>query len=269
VAEVDPRELRDLAARAARTAGDLLRGAMLLARTDVATKSSSTDMVTEMDRASEVAIVDALLTARPDDAIVAEESGARAGTSGVRWIVDPLDGTTNYLYGHPGFVVSIAAAVDDEVVAGAVLDIVRDELFTAAHDCGAQRNGEAIQCSDKAEVATALVATGFGYDPAMRAWQARWLVDVLPRIRDIRRVGAAAVDLCSVACGRVDAYVERGLAEWDLAAGWLIAREAGARVGAIEGGPPRAGSLLAAAPALFEPLRELVVAAERSAGKMP
>jgi myo-inositol-1(or 4)-monophosphatase len=269
VAEVDPRALLDLACRAARLSGELLRGAMLLSRTHVATKSTHTDMVTEMDAASEALILDTVLGERPDDAVVAEEGGARPGTSGVRWIVDPLDGTTNYLYGHAGFAVSIAAAVGHEVVAGAVLDVVHDELFTAAIGHGAHRNGEDIRCTDHVDPSTALVATGFGYDPARRAWQARALVELLPRIRDIRRVGAAAVDLCSVACGRVDAYVERGLAEWDLAAGWLIAREAGARVGAIEGGPPRAGSLLAAPPALFEPLRALVVAAERAAGEMP
>jgi myo-inositol-1(or 4)-monophosphatase len=265
----DPRELLDLAATAARLAGDLLRGAMLLARSHVGTKSTATDMVTEMDGQSEALILETILGARPDDAVVAEEGGSRPGTSGVRWIIDPLDGTTNYLYGHPGFAVSIAAAVDDEVVAGVVLDVVHDELFTAARGHGAHCNGEAIACSDKDELATALVATGFGYDRSRREWQARCLVELLPRIRDIRRMGAAAVDLCSVACGRVDGFVERGLAEWDLAAGCLIAEEAGASVGAVEGGPPRPGSLVASAPPLFSALRDLVRQAERAAGPMP
>jgi myo-inositol-1(or 4)-monophosphatase len=260
----DPAALLDLATEAAREAGALLHGAMLIARTDVATKSTRTDMVTDMDRASEAAIVGLILRARPDDAIVAEEGSSRSGTSGVRWIIDPLDGTTNYLYGHPGFAVSIAAEVSGTVVAGAVLDVVHDELFTATLGGGAHRNALPIACSNKSECGTALVATGFGYDPERRHVQAEVLVHLLPRVRDIRRMGAAAVDLCSVACGRVDAYFERGLSEWDHAAGALIAAEAGAVVGAIDGGPPQLGRSVIAAPRpLFEPLRALVLDAEQ------
>jgi fructose-1,6-bisphosphatase/inositol monophosphatase family enzyme len=266
VEDPDPQRLLDVAVHAARVGADLLRAGMLVARTQVTTKTSATDMVTEMDRASEDAILEVVLDERPDDSIVAEEGSTREGTTGVRWVIDPLDGTTNYLYRHPGFAVSIAAAYGGEVVAGAVLDVVHDELFTATRGGGAHCNGSPIACSTKDDLATALISTGFGYDPQRRAWQARQLVSLLPRVRDIRRMGAAAVDLCSVACGRVDAYFERGLAEWDLAAGWLIAGEAGALVSAIEGGPPRAGSLVAAAPGIFEPLRALIREAEAAAG---
>ena len=259
----EPLALVDLAAGIARRAADLLLEGARDVRRSVETKSSSTDMVTEMDRASEALIVKALLDARPTDGVVAEEGSARASASGLRWVIDPLDGTTNYLYGHPGWAVSIAAEeVDDEggsqVVAGVVLDAVHDELFTAAIGHGALRNGVPIRCSDQTDVSRALVATGFGYLPARREGQAEVLVKLLPRIRDIRRMGAASVDLCSVACGRVDAYFERGLSWWDLAAGGLIATEAGSTLSDLEGGPVTAGSVFASANAISAPLRELL-----------
>ena len=255
--------LLELAVEAARAAGALLLDGLGHERVHVDTKTTRTDMVTEMDHRSEALIVETLLAARPDDGVVGEEGGTRGGTSGVRWVVDPLDGTTNYLYGHPGFAVSIAAAVDGRSVAGVVFDPVHDELFTATAGGGARCNGRAITHSGKREPATALLATGFAYDPAWRRSQAEALVRLLPQVRDIRRMGAASVDLCSVASGRVDAYYERGLAEWDLAAGTLIAAEAGATVGDIEGGPPRAGgATLAAPPELYESLRRLITESE-------
>jgi myo-inositol-1(or 4)-monophosphatase len=257
----DPTELRLLAEAVARDAGALLRDQLERVRLEVGTKSSATDMVTEMDRAAEQRIVEGLLGARPDDGMVGEEGTDRTGTSGVRWIVDPLDGTTNYLYGLPGFGVSIAAEADGTVVAGAVLDVIRGELFSATLGGGATRDGAAIRPSSCAELPVALVATGFAYDAGRRRRQAAVLVEVLPRVRDIRRFGAAAVDLCSVACGRVDGYYERGLAVWDLAAGALIAAEAGAVVTGFDGGPPVAGAVVAAAPGIAEELRALVVAA--------
>ena len=165
------------------------------------------------------------------------------------------------LYGHPGFNVSIAAEVGGETVAGVVHDVVHDEVFEATRGGGARRNGESIAVSSEAELGAALVATGFGYDPDRRRAQAQVLASVIGRVRDVRRMGAAAVDLCSVACGRVDAYYERGLNHWDLAAGELIASEAGASVGAIEGGPAKPGSVVAAPPALFEQLRVLLLEA--------
>jgi myo-inositol-1(or 4)-monophosphatase len=254
-------ELLALAEQAARAAGSLLRAGLGEVRTDVQTKSSLTDMVSEVDKASELLIADHLLGARPGDGMIGEEGTDRAGSGGVVWVVDPLDGTTNYLYGLPGFAVSIAAQLDGAIVAGVVLDVVHDELFSATLGGGARRDGQPITASPITALPTALVATGFSYDSERRARQATVLTEVLPRVRDIRRFGAAAVDLCSVACGRVDGYYERGLFPWDLAAGGLIAAEAGAVVTDFAGRPARAGSVVAAAPGIATELLELVVAA--------
>ncbi len=264
VTDATPRELLALAEATAREAGALLLRARAAGASGVETKSSATDMVSDADRASERLIVERLRAARPDDAILGEEGGASAGTSGVTWVIDPLDGTTNYLYGLTHFAVSIAAEVQGdeeaggEVVAGVVYDPVQDEAFTASLGGGAHVNGRPIAVSGKADLATALVATGFGYDAEVRARQGPVVARVLPLVRDIRRHGAAALDLCNVACGRVDAYYERGLQAWDMAAGALIVREAGGLTSAIEGGPAVPGSMVAATPALLEPLRVLV-----------
>ena len=177
-------------------------------------------MVSEMDRASERLIVSSLLAARPGDGIVGEEGSESAGTSGVRWVIDPLDGTTNYLYDLPGWNVSIAAEDAAGAVAGVVADAVRGEVFTATRGGGAFRDGEPIACSAAADLGTALVGTGFGYDAGRRARQGEVLAGVLPRVRDIRRSGAAALDLCSVACGRLDGYFERGLGLVGSRSGW-------------------------------------------------
>jgi myo-inositol-1(or 4)-monophosphatase len=257
----DPDALCRLAGQVAEEAADLLRDGLGRARLEVATKSTGTDMVTEMDRAAEALIVDRLLTARPDDGLLGEEGTDRPGSSGVRWVVDPLDGTTNYLYGLPGFAVSIGAELHGRVVAGVVHDVVRDESFRATLGGGATRDGTPIGVSATKELGLALVATGFSYDPARRARQAAVLAQVVPMVRDIRRFGAAAVDLCSVACGRVDAYYERGLAPWDLAAGGLIAAEAGAVVSDFDGGPPSGDGVLAAAPGIAAALLALVAGA--------
>ena len=266
MSEPDPLALRSLAERVARSAGALLRDGLGRARAQVGTKSTGTDLVTEMDRASETLIESELLTARPDDGILGEEGAARPGTSGVRWLVDPLDGTTNYVYGFPGFNVSIAAEHRGEVVAGAVYDIVRDELFSATRGGGATRDGDPIHVSGVVDLALALVGTGFSYDPERRRRQAEALVHVLPRVRDIRRQGAAALDLCSVACGRLDAYYERGLAVWDLAAGGLIASEAGAIVTDFRGAPAVPGEVVAAPPAIAEALRRTLLDGGADAG---
>jgi myo-inositol-1(or 4)-monophosphatase len=257
---VDPGELRDLAVAVARETADLLRDGLARARVDVRTKSTGTDMVTEMDRAAEALIVERLLGARPDDGMLGEEGTDEAGTSGVRWVVDPLDGTTNYLYGLPGFAVSIAAELGGQVLAAVVHDVVRDECFSATLGGGATRDGAPIAVTDVCELRLALVATGFSYDADRRARQGQVVAQVVPQVRDIRRFGAAAVDLCSVACGRVDAYFERGLAPWDLAAGGLIAAEAGAVVTGFDGGPPSWEGILASAPGVADALRALVVA---------
>lgn len=269
---VEPPALLDLATAVAERAADLLREGARQARTSVGTKSSRTDMVTEMDHASEELIVAALLEARPDDGILAEEGSARQGTSGVRWVVDPLDGTTNYLYGHPGWAVSVAAELTDPagsggagdpgdtVVAGVVVDAVLGDVYTAARGHGARCNGEPLHCSDQTDLSRALVGTGFGYGAPRRRAQAEVLVGLLPSVRDIRRMGAASVDLCSVGSGRVDAYYERGLSWWDWAAGLLVAREAGAVVTSLTGGPagPGAEGVLAAAPGVAPQLGALL-----------
>lgn len=254
-------EMLALAERLARSAGELLLARLRDPRSDVSTKSSATDMVTEVDRESQELILAGISSARPDDGILAEEGEDLAGSSGYRWVVDPLDGTTNYLYGHPGFAVSIAVERDDEPVVGVVNDPIHADVFAAVRGGGATRNREPIATSRVDDPASALVATGFAYSPERRRAQAAVLAGSLGRIRDIRRMGAAAVDLCSVACGRVDAYYEQGLSRWDLSAGILIASEAGARVGAIGGGPPVPRSVIAANPALFEPLRAILVEA--------
>ncbi len=255
-----------LAVDAARAAGALLLELRGRVHSTVATKSTATDMVSEADRASERLIVARLRAARPDDAVLGEEGGAQGGArggtgrgaSGVRWVIDPLDGTTNYLYGLPAFVVSIGGEVGGVPTVGVVYDPTRDELFTAIAGGGAYRDGRPIAVSGHTDLATALVGTGFAYEADQRAEQGRVVARVLPRVRDIRRSGAAAHDLCNVACGRLDAFYERGLQPWDLAAGELIVREAGGATGAIDGGPVAAGSVVAATPAILEPLRALL-----------
>lgn len=239
-------DLRDLASDIAEAAGALLAERLHDERSAVATKSTGTDMVTEMDRASERLIVDRIRDARPDDAIVGEEGASVPGTSGVRWVIDPLDGTTNYLYRLPGWNVSVGVEVDGAPSVGAVSIPSTGDLFTAAVGAGATRNGRPLVLTEPAPVATALVGTGFSYEPAVRTAQASNLRALIGRVRDIRRSGAAAADLCSVACGRLDAYYESGLAPWDHCAGSVIAREAGARVELIDD-HPLPGTLVVAA----------------------
>ncbi len=256
-----PGELLALATRLAGEAAALLEAGLGRARSRVDTKTTGTDMVTEMDRASERLIVDGVLAARPDDGVLGEEGTDRPGTTGVRWVVDPLDGTTNYLYGHAGFAVSIGVQVDGTSVAGVVHDPLHGDVFTATLGGGAFRNGRPVSVSAETELGRALVATGFSYEPVRRERQAAVLQQVIAHVRDIRRMGAASVDLCSVACGRVDAYYERALHPWDHVAGALIAREAGAVVGHLDGGPESHDFLLAAPPALHGPLQALLAGA--------
>ncbi len=215
-------------------------------------------MVSDADREAETAIEAVLLEARPDDGLLAEEGARSEASSGRRWVVDPLDGTTNYLYGIPAWSVSIALEDGDGGAVGVVHDPVRDEMFTAVRGRGAELNGHPLRLAGAGRLDTALVATGFGYDPGDRAIQAQVLTAVLPRVRDIRRAGAASLDLCSVAAGRVDAYYERGLSPWDWAAGSLIAAEAGASMRDLEGEPT---GLMAGPPELIDDLLALIVSA--------
>lgn len=242
----------DLAVRAGDAARD---GRAERGVTAASTKSSATDMVTEFDEASERLIVGGILAARPDDGVIGEEGTDTAGTSGITWLVDPIDGTTNLLYGLPGWAVSIAARSAHRTEVGVVYVPTTRELFTATAGGGAQLDGVQITCSTTADLSHALVATGFSYLPERRARQARRVSALLPQVRDVRRFGAAAPDLCYAAAGRVDAYFEEWLGPWDLAAGELIARESGCVVGAIDGGPVRPSSVLVANPQLFDSLR--------------
>jgi myo-inositol-1(or 4)-monophosphatase len=239
-----------LAVQAARAGARVHRAGIGRAHT-VTAKSSPTDVVTEVDHDAERAIVDAITAIRPDDAIVAEESAARAGTTGVRWIVDPLDGTTNYVYRYPAFSVSIGIEIDGALAAGVVHDTARDRVYTGIVGAGAACNGSPIAVRDHADLATALVATGFQPQPERRAWQADVLTRVLPRIRDIRRGGSAALDLSAVASGQLDAFFEAGLAEWDMAAGTAIVRAAGGMVELVDRGGPPTPAVVAAGPRLI------------------
>jgi myo-inositol-1(or 4)-monophosphatase len=218
-------------------------------------KSSRTDIASDADRDAEALIGDLLAAERPDDGLLAEEGSSADGSNGRRWVVDPLDGTTNYLYRFPAWAVSIALEDPDGPLVGVVHDPLRDETFVATRDGGARLNGTAIAVSGAQRLDTALVATGFGYAAERRTTQGEVVARVLPRVRDIRRAGAAALDLCMVACGRLDGYYERGLSPWDWAAGSLIAAEAGAAVLPLEEEP---FGLVVASPAIADDLAALV-----------
>jgi myo-inositol-1(or 4)-monophosphatase len=276
--------LLELACTVALAAGQLLVSRDVRA-TVVATKSSPTDVVTEADQAAEALIREHIGAVRPADRILGEEGGeapagpgpaeggegGAGGASHVRWIVDPLDGTVNYLYGLPDWAVSVAAEEAGTVVAGAVFVPRRGELFSAALGQGAWlrpagpagpggNDVPAVRLTGNRDVSLsqALVATGFGYEEEQRLIQAEVLRGVLPRVRDIRRGGSCAVDLCSLASGRVDAFYERGVNLWDIAAGGLIAAEAGALVTGLHGRPASPSMTLAALPPLHGELHDLL-----------
>lgn len=256
------RDLTDLAVQLAMDAGRMIREGRARGLEAVATKSTSTDMVTEFDAASERLIVDGIRLARPDDAIVGEEGTDSPGTSGVRWLIDPIDGTTNYLYGLAGYAVSIAAADAGGSLVGVVHLPATDETFVGVRGRGATCNGEPIGCATTARLDQALVGTGFSYVPERRTAQARRVAAIIAHVRDIRRFGAAAADLCYVAAGRLDAYFEEYLNPWDLAAGELIAREAGCRSGDFAGGPVRHEQVLVTTPDLFDEFVRLIAAVD-------
>jgi myo-inositol-1(or 4)-monophosphatase len=226
----------------------------------IETKSSPTDLVSQVDREAERLIVERLRELRPDDALLGEEGSLGQGTSGVRWIIDPLDGTTNYIYGYPAYAVSIAVEVDGQPQIGVVLDSSAGRLFRAVSGFGAACDDRPIEVREQRGLATALVATGFSYEAAQRERQGAVVAQVLGRVRDIRRGGTAALDLCHVAAGHVDAYWELDLSPWDYAAGSVIARAAGAEVAfprAAHGhGPAVVAAHRGLMPALLALLRE-------------
>lgn len=247
----DPRALRDLAGSLARRAGNLL-ATDRPTRLGADTKSSPTDLVTAMDWAAEQLVLNGLRRERPDDGVLAEESGSREGSGGVRWVVDPLDGTVNYYYGIPAYGVSIAAEVDGVVVAGAVYSALREVVYDAVLGGGARVDGATVRCTEVNDLALALVGTGFSYSAELRAAQGRVVGALLPRVRDIRRIGAAALDLCEVGGGHLDAFFEADLKPWDCAAGLLIATEAGARTGMVN--TAHGSVVVAAGPGVYDAL---------------
>jgi myo-inositol-1(or 4)-monophosphatase len=255
-----PEDLLRLAREVGEEAGAQLLEAFGRPRAELRSKSTPTDPVSEADIAAERLIRARLTAARPGDAILGEEGGEQgvAAPGALRWVVDPLDGTTNFLYGIPLWCVSIACEDGEGAVAGAVVDPVRGETFAASRGGPALRNGTEVRASERAELDSALVATGFGYAPERRAAQARTLATLLPAVRDIRRGGAAALDLAWCACGRFDAYYERGVQEWDVRAGMLLCERAGLEVRRLAPRGEEPGGVLAAPPALLDPLLELV-----------
>jgi myo-inositol-1(or 4)-monophosphatase len=266
---IDSAHLLEIARHLAVGAGELIQSGPERADEQIQTKSSPTDVVTAMDHASERFLAAELGRLRPHDGVLGEEGTSRGGTSGVRWVVDPIDGTVNYLYGLPWYAVSVAAEVNGVVVVGVVHNPANGELFSAARGGGAWLGDQRLSCSDESSLAQSLVSTGFGYDAARRREQAAVTAVLLPHVRDLRRMGSAALDLCQVAAGRLDAHYEQGLSPWDYAAGALIAAEAGAQVRGLHGAAAGAHMVVAAGPqifpALLSVLEELIPAGSRPA----
>ena len=224
----DTQQLLELALKIARQAGELLVDRP--ASWDLTVKSTAIDIATQLDIASEKLIVESILAARPDDGIIGEEGASRESKSGVTWVIDPVDGTVNYFYGLPGWAVSIAAKDENGTLVGVVHSPTVNATWHASKGGGAFLNNVKIACNDPIELDRALISTGFAYDVNARLEQVKIVNALLPQIRDLRRIGSAAADICHVATGMVDGYFETGLFEWDLAAAELIAREAGATV---------------------------------------
>lgn len=255
--------LLGVAVEAARMAGGLLLERARAGRElEVSSKSTPTDLVSEADLASERAIKGLLAEHRPDDGFVGEEGGSSQGTSGLDWVVDPLDGTVNFLFGIPQWCVSVAVRDGEGTLAGAVYDPNRDELFTATRAGAARMSGPEgvveLKGSERENLATAMVATGLAYDAKVRAAQAKVLTRAIPRVRDIRRFGSAALDLAWTAAGRFDAYFERTVKPWDIAAGALICERAGLEVLDLPEHEDLPYGILAAPEAIAGALLELV-----------
>jgi myo-inositol-1(or 4)-monophosphatase len=267
--------LRDLAVRLATAAGALVREGRPDRVVVAATKSSDVDPVTVMDRASEELLREMIAAERPDDAILGEEGDDVAGTSGLTWVLDPIDGTVNYLYGVASWAVSVAVVAGPPepgswtVLAGCVHSVADGRTWSAGLGEGATRDGAPVRLGAPASLSTSLVGTGFGYDAGRRAHQAQVLTQVLPKIRDIRRLGSAAIDLCLLADGSIDLYYERGLNPWDMAAGAVVATEAGAVVTGLRGGPAGTAMTVAGPAELVAQLVEILEAADADGAGTP
>ena len=247
-------ELLDVAVAAARASAAVLLRYYEDGVREVEAKSTPTDLVSEADVEAERAIRELIAARRPDDAILGEEGDDIAGSSGLRWVVDPLDGTINYLFRIPQWAVSVAC----EGRVGVVLDPLRDELFTVQAGGAALLNGEPLRGSSRDDLGTAMVSTGFGYDARVRAAQAAVVARLLPQVRDIRRLGSAALDLAWLAAGRYDAYYEYGLKAWDWAAGEMLCSAAGLATRHLEALPGTGAGLLVAAPGIVDELEAIV-----------
>ncbi|MFI8199451.1 inositol monophosphatase family protein [Streptomyces sp. NPDC085942] len=251
--------MTELAVTAAREAGQILLRGAEEGPVRTSAKSSRTDLVTVFDRRSEDHIVGLLAAHRPDDGVLGEEGGERPGTSGVRWVIDPLDGTANYVARYPAFVVSVAVELNGVGVVGVVHDPSRQETFSAERGRGASLNGRALHVPHAAAgLADVLLSTGLSSDLAVRARQAALAARIACRVRDVRSSGSAALDLCWVAGGRLGAYYESDTRHWDRAAGALIASEAGAWVGDLDGGPASDRMVIACTPGVEQDLRTLL-----------
>ncbi|MDH4278607.1 MAG: inositol monophosphatase [Acidimicrobiia bacterium] len=255
---VERSRLLELAVALARVAGDTARDMRSEVLGSVEAKSSPTDLVTVADAAAEQIIVDGIRSERPADAIIGEEGASRDGTSGLTWQVDPIDGTTNFVYGLPAWSVSIAVASADHTEVGVVYNPVNDELYTATRGGGAFLNARPIQVNEQGDLALSLIGTGFSPHSGVRRVQAGIAMSVLPLIRDYRRFGSAALDLCAVACGRIDGFYETGLNIWDYAAGALMVEEAGGTYRLLPANAHHGAWLVAAPPQLVDPLQDLV-----------
>lgn len=263
MSETHEQVLLEVAIKAARMAGTLLlERSGELAELTITSKSTPTDLVSEADLASEHAIRELLGRLRSEDGFLGEEGGGEPGSSGLDWVVDPLDGTVNYLFGIPQWCVSVAVRDEQGSLAGAIYDPNREELFTATREGPATLLRTAgtttLAGSARGDLATAMVTTGFAYDAKVRAAQAHVLTSVLPRVRDIRRFGSAALDLAWTAAGRYDAYFERTVKPWDIAAGQLICERAGLSVIGLPEHEDLPWGILAAPAAISEPLFRLV-----------
>jgi myo-inositol-1(or 4)-monophosphatase len=264
----DPVELRDLALATAREAGDLVARLRAEGVEVAGTKSSEIDIVTRADQAAEALIRERLLGARPDDGMVGEEGDDLPGTSGVVWIVDPIDGTVNYLYGHPHYAVSIGVEVGGEIIAGVVVAPALGQEYVAVLGGGASCNGRPVRPRPAVPMTQRLVATGFSYEQPARAREATYVSRLLPRVRDLRRQGSCALDLCGVAAGTLDAYVEEGPHIWDHAAAGLVVLEAGGIL-EVTRSPSDKRLLICAPRDGFEEFRDVVVDSGYVGGEGP
>ncbi len=253
----EAKELRDLALEAGRLVSSEIK--LHAGQTNERdTKSSPTDIVTDIDTWAEEKITDFLTSKRPKDEILGEEGTTIKGTSEVKWIIDPIDGTTNFFYGLPGYTVSIGVTVSEKIVAGAIMNPFSQEEYAAALNEGATCNGSPITVNSPLNLSQALLSTGFSYLPEKRRNQGKVLMEILPSVRDVRRSGSAAYDLSCVASGKVDAYFEYGLNIWDIAAGLILVEEAGGKVSDLEGNFPSGDFVIAASPSIHAHLLDFL-----------